>query len=295
MKIAVTGANGQVAAALRERAPKSVEIAICARPACDLLSRKSTVETLCAIGAQAIVNAAAYTAVDRAESEPELATRTNAQGAGYVAEAAAMLNAPIVHLSTDYVFDGLSSRPYREDDPVNPQTAYGRSKLEGENLVAATTPNHAILRTAWVYSPFGANFVKTMLRIGRSSPEARVVADQFGNPTNALDLADAILAVASRLVADQSTALRGVFHATGGGECSWADFAEAVFHESMLLGRPPVRVQRIASADYPTPARRPPNSRLDNTKFERVFGLSLPHWRTSLPGVVARIMREESA
>src|SRR5208337_3649050 len=214
-----------------------------------------------------VVNAAAYTAVDKAESEEDLAMRVNGEGAGHVAEAAANAGAPLLHLSTDYVFDGALDRPYREDDPTGPTGAYGRSKLLGEKLVAERCSNSAILRTAWVYSPFGANFVRTMLRLNETREEVGVVADQRGNPTSALDIADALLAIGKTLRADEAPALRGVFHMTGSGEATWADVAEAVFEEARAGGRRLTMVKRIATADYPTPAWRPVNSRLDNEKF----------------------------
>jgi dTDP-4-dehydrorhamnose reductase len=300
MRIAVTGLNGQVATSLRERAAGAVEIVALGRPAFDLTNRDSVFAALAAAHCGAIVNAAAYTAVDKAESEPELAMRVNAEGAGFVAEAAAELGAPLLHLSTDYVFDGALDRPYREDDPTAPTGAYGRSKLAGEARIARARGDHVILRTAWVYSPFGANFVKTMLRLGETREEVGVVADQRGNPCSALDIADALITIAQRLAADPDPALRGVFHLTGQGEAAfgeatwgeatWADVAEAVFEEAARHGRPPVRVKRITTADYPTPARRPANSRLDNAKLVKTYGLSLPHWRASLKACVARLL-----
>lgn len=292
MRIAVTGGLGQVATALVERAgaASAVEIAALGRPALDLLSRDSVLDTLLAARPDAIVNAAAYTAVDKAESEPELAMRVNGDGAGHVAEAAARLGVPLVHLSTDYVFDGRLGRPYREDDATGPTGAYGRSKLEGERQVAARSANSAILRTAWVYSPFGANFVRTMLRLAETREEIGVVADQQGNPTSALDIADALIAVVRRLGANSSQELRGVFHMTGSGEATWADFAENIFAEAATRGRRPTRVRRIATADYPTPAKRPANSRLDNTKLARAHGVALPDWRPSLSIVCSRLI-----
>ncbi len=290
MRLAVTGLTGQVVSALIERAPRNVEIIALGRPQLDLSVRAAVLATLRSARCDAIVNAAAYTAVDRAESEPEVAMRVNGEGARHVAEIAAEIGAPLVHLSTDYVFDGALDRPYREDDPTGPTSAYGRSKLAGERHIAAVHANSAILRTAWVYSPFGANFVKTMLRLGAAQSEVRVVADQIGNPTSALDLADAVLAIAARLLADPAPALRGIFHVSGAGEASWADFAEAIFSEAQAHGCAPVAVRSIATADYPTAARRPANSRLDNGKLAAVYGLGLPDWRGSAKQCVARLM-----
>ena len=290
MRVAVTGSKGQVATALLERAGPAIEIVTLARPAVDLEDRESVLTAVAAARPDVVSNAAAYTAVDKAESEPGLAMRVNGAGAGHVAEAAAAIGAPLLHLSTDYVFDGTLDRPYREDDPTGPTGAYGRSKLEGERLAARFCPNGAVLRTAWVYSPFGGNFVRTMLRLNETRDEVGVVADQRGDPTSALDIADALLAIARRIREDDSPALRGVFHLTGTGEATWADLAEAVFDEARARGRRETKVRRIATADYPTPARRPANSRLNNAKLSRVYGLALPDWRRSVAACCARLL-----
>ena len=290
MRIAVTGRSGQVVSSLLERAGGDVSVVALGRPELDLTERGAVLSALGACGCDVIVSAAAYTGVDKAESDAEAAMRVNGEGAGHVAEAAAACGVPLLHLSTDYVFDGRLDRPYREDDPTAPTSVYGRSKLAGEQRIAAIWPNHAILRTAWVYSPFGANFVKTMLSLGETRTEVSVVDDQLGNPTSALDIADALIAIARRLLADDDPALRGVFHMTGRGEASWADVAQATFDAAARHGRPRLRVNRIATADYPTPARRPANSRLDNTRLSRVFGLSLPPWRPSLESCVDRLL-----
>ena len=290
MRIVVTGLVGQVVSSMIERAPRDVELIALGRPQLDLSRREAVLATLRATRCDVIVNAAAYTAVDRAESEPDVAMRVNGEGAGYVAEIAAELGVPLLHLSTDYVFDGALHRPYREDDATNPTGAYGRSKLAGEQKIAAICPNHAILRTAWVYSPFGANFAKTMLRLGETRAELGVVADQLGNPTSAIDIADALFAIARRMRADSAGALRGVFHMTGAGEASWADFAEAIFSDAAAGGRTPVSVKRIMTADYPTPAKRPANSRLDNSRLRLAFGITLPNWRYSTKICVARML-----
>ena len=290
MRIAVTGSKGQVATSLLERADGAVEMAALGRPAFDLADRAAVLAGLEAARPDVIVNAAAYTAVDKAEAEEAEAHRVNGEGAGHVAEAAERLGVPLLHLSTDYVFDGALDRPYREDDPTGPTGAYGRSKLAGEKAVAAACENSVILRTAWVYSPFGANFVRTMLRLNETRDEVGVVADQRGNPTSALDIADGLIAVAARVKDDSSPALRGVFHMTGSGEGTWADFAETVFREAEARGRRLTRVKRIATADYPTPARRPLNSRLDNEKLARVYGVRLPDWRRSVAACCARLL-----
>lgn len=289
-RIAVTGSKGQVATALAERASHEVEIVALARPAFSLEDRGSVLAGIEAARPDVIINAAAYTAVDKAESEEDLALRVNGEGAGYVAEAAAKVGVPLLHLSTDYVFDGTLDRPYREGDPTGPTGAYGRTKLVGEQRVAKEQPNSAILRTAWVYSPFGSNFVRTMLRLNESKEEVGVVADQRGNPTSALDIADALLTIASRIQDDDSASLRGVFHMTGSGEATWAEFAEAIFANAHRRGRPLTRVKPIATADYPTPARRPANSRLDSAKLHTAYGIALPDWRVSLAEVSARLL-----
>ena len=226
-----------------------------------------------------IVNAAAYTAVDKAEQEPDEAMRINADGAAHVAEAAARGGA--ARIFTDYVFSGAGERPYRETIRPGPRAPMADRNSRASRVVVAQ-PNCAILRTAWVYSPFGANFVRTMLRLGETREEIGVVADQRGNPTYALDIADALLAIAARLAEDASPDLRGVFHMTGQGEATWADVAEATFAAAERHGRKPARVRRIGTVDYPTPAMRPANSRLDNDKLSRIYGVVLPPWRSSL-------------
>jgi len=290
MRIAVTGATGQVATSLQERAGPKLEVVALGRPAFELVDRAAVNAGLEAARPDAIVNAAAYTAVDKAEAQEAEAFRVNGEGAGHVAEAAERLGVPLLHLSTDYVFDGALDRPYREDDPTGPTGAYGRSKLAGEKEVAQRCQDSVILRTAWVYSPFGANFVRTMLRLNETRDEVGVVADQRGNPTSALDIADALIAIVEKVKEDSSPRLRGIFHMTGSGEATWADFAEAVFHEAEGRGRRATRVKRIATRDYPTPARRPANSRLDNEKLARVYGLSLPDWRRSVGVCCARLL-----
>jgi dTDP-4-dehydrorhamnose reductase len=292
MRIIVTGVNGQIATSLKERGKGRADIVALGRPHLDLVDRDSVLDALAATPCEIIINAAAYTAVDKAEQEPDQAMRINADGAGHVAEAAARLGVPLLHISTDYVFDGASARPYRETDPTRPTGAYGRSKLAGESRVLTTQPNCAILRTAWVYSPFGANFVRTMLRLGETREEVGVVADQHGNPTSALDIADALLVIAARIASDAAPVLRGVFHMTGQGDATWADLAEASFAAAERHGRKAVRVKRIATADYPTLTKRPANSRLDNGKLLRTYGVILPDWRPSLSDCVDRLLSE---
>ncbi|MCK0198006.1 dTDP-4-dehydrorhamnose reductase [Ancylobacter sp. 6x-1] len=291
MRVAVTGRTGQVVSALVERGPLAgIDVLPVGRPDMDLADPSSVARALAAAEPDVIVSAAAYTAVDKAESEPELAHAINATGAGAVASAAARLGVPVVHLSTDYVFDGSKSSAYREDDPVHPLGVYGTSKLAGERAVAAATPDHAILRVAWIFSPFGANFVRTMLRLSETRDVVRIVADQQGGPTSALDIADAVLTVATRLRAGPVPELRGIFHLPPAGEANWASFAEAIFAGAGKRGRNPCAVEPITTADYPTPARRPANSRLAGERIAAIHGIALPDWRDSLETCLDRLL-----
>lgn len=236
---------------------------------------------IAASGAAVVINAAAYTAVDRAEQEVVAAFALNADAPERAARACAAAGIPFVHISTDYVFDGTHTAPYVESDPTSPIGVYGKSKLAGEQAIAAAGGDWAIIRTAWVYSPFGANFAKTMLRLAESREEVGVVADQFGCPTSAADVATTCLKVGQRLCSNAIPA-REVWHAAGQGEATWADFAEAIFRESAALQGPSARVRRITTAEYPTPAARPANSRLDCEKLLRATGWRPGPWRTSL-------------
>jgi dTDP-4-dehydrorhamnose reductase len=297
LRLVVTGSRGQVVQSLLAKADAhGVVVIAVGRPTLDLAEPASIHEALAAARPDAIVNAAAYTQVDRAEQEPDIATAINGAGARAVAATAAALKIPLVHLSTDYVFDGTSDRPYREEDATAPLGVYGRSKLVGEAAVAETTPNYAILRTAWIYSPFGANFLKTMLRLAATRPEISVVADQIGNPTCALDIADGVIAVAKNLAAaPDDERLRGVFHMTASGETPWSGFATAIFAASAARGGPSAQVRPIPTRDYPTPARRPANSRLDCAKLGATHGVHLPTWRAPIAACVAAVLTEGQA
>ena len=295
MRLIVTGKQGQVARALRECAGPDLEIVTLGRPELDLSDPTSVSNAFEGQRADVVVSAAAYTAVDKADSEEALATAINGRGAGEIAAAAARMSAPVIHLSTDYVFDGALARPYREDDPTGPVSAYGRSKLAGERAVAEANSRCAILRTAWVYSPFGANFVKTMLRLGETRRQINVVADQRGCPTSALDIAAAVIAVARNLATAPSPDRFGVFHMTGAGEATWAEFAAAIFAEGKRHGRPPVEVLPIPTSQYPTPAKRPANSRLEGDKLASAHSVRLPEWRASLRTVVERLLAAPAA
>jgi dTDP-4-dehydrorhamnose reductase len=237
------------------------------------------------------------TAVDRAESEPERAHAINAAGAGAVATTAAMLGIPVIQISTDYVFDGSATKPYRESDAVAPLGVYGQSKLAGERAVMAACADHAILRTSWVFSATGQNFVRTMLRLAETRSEISVVADQIGRPTPADDLAEAVLGVAANLLAERGEpALRGIFHVGGTGDAiSWAGLAEAIFAERVRRGGSAVGVRPIGTADYPTPARRPAWSVLDGARLKEIHGIILPDWRIGLARCMDRLMITEQA
>lgn len=284
MKILVIGRHGQLAQSLAERGGD--EVVLMGRPDIDLAMPGSAEDAIVRALPDMVVNAAAYTAVDRAETEEELARRINVDA---VAEIAAVTNdraIPLVHISTDYVFDGRATRPYVETDPANPLGVYGRTKLAGEEAVRAANPHHLILRTSWLYSPFGRNFVRTMLDLGRTRDELQVVADQQGNPTSALDIADAILFVARRWADRDHTGFGETYHLAGTGIASWCDLAVAVQAEAGTGAS----VTPIATVDWPTPAPRPAFSALDCAKFARDFGHVMPEWRVSLAPVVARLV-----
>lgn len=296
MRIVFTGREGQVARALRERGPAcGAQVIPTGRPELDLSAPETILPVLRACAPEVIVNTAAYTMVDQAEAEPDLAESINGRGASAVAVAAAELSVPIIQISTDYVFDGSLDRPYTETDTVGPTGVYGRSKLSGERGVASATSNYAILRTAWVYSPFGRNFVRTMLRLAETRDEVSVVVDQHGSPTNAIDIADGIIAVARNLLQNPDPRMRGVFHMTGSGFATWAEFASAVFETSKTAGGPSARVRPIVTADYPTPAKRPANSRLDCTRIAIVHRVKLPGWRASLIPCVRRLISKAAS
>ena len=289
--MAVTGRNGQIARSLAlGAADAGFEIATLARPRFDLAMPETIGPALAAIAPDIVVSAAAYTAVDRAETEAELAMRVNRDGPAALARAAARLGIPILHISTDYVFDGEKGSPYLESDPVAPLGIYGRSKLAGEQAVAAETADFAILRTSWVYSAFGANFVKTMLKLAATRERLTVVDDQFGRPSYAPAIATGVFAVARHLLADRDERLRGVFHLAGGGEASWFEFAEAIMAASAERGGRLVPVEAITTAQFPTLARRPRDSRLDCRRIAAVHGVELPDWRRSLVNCIDSLM-----
>lgn len=292
-RIAVTGRSGQIVTSLTERAglKNRFEVVSLGRPDFDLSEPHKVDAAIRSVRPDIIVSAAAYTAVDQAESNEAVATVINGTSAGAIASTAADLGVPIIHLSTDYVFDGFKTSPYIERDAVGPTSAYGRSKLAGEKAIETATSDFVILRTAWVYSPFGANFLKTMLRLGETRDSINVVNDQIGNPTSAVDIADGILTVAENLLISKNSDLRGTFHMTGAGEASWADFAQEIFAASAKFGGRSAIVEPIPSSAYPTPAKRPQNSRLDCSLIKERHGIELPNWRLSTTDVVERLVK----
>jgi dTDP-4-dehydrorhamnose reductase len=309
MKILLLGANGQVGHELRRSlaplgdvvtATRNGELADGSRcVAADLANAASLASALDQADAETIVNGAAYTAVDRAEDEPGLADRVNHRALGEIGAWAAAHGARVVHYSTDYVFDGSASRPYREDDATAPIGVYGRSKLAGEQALAASGAEHLVFRTAWVYASHGHNFMRTMLRLAAERDELRVVADQIGAPTPARWIAATTAAVLMQDIAPRATsdparaAHTGVFNLVAGGHCSWYDFASAIVDGAQrrgLVARAP-RVVPIATADFPTRARRPAWSVLDGSRLENTFGLQLAHWRAGLDEILDEVAR----
>ena len=283
--ILVTGGAGQLASALAAAAP----VRRVGRPDFDF-DRPETIEAVFhAARPSLVINAAAYTGVDAAETDSDAAYRANRDGPAVLARLCAAAGVPLIHVSTDYVFDGAKGAPYQEDDPVSPPGVYGASKLAGEQAVLASGARVTILRTSWVHFHAGKNFVRTMLTVGKTRDRLSVVADQRGCPTAATDLADAILAVAARLQDGWQDSYAGVFHAAGSGETTWHGLACAVFEDAAAQGLSVPRVDPIATADWPTPARRPADSRLDCSRLEQVFGVRLPHWREGLRRTTAAI------
>lgn len=284
MRVLVAGRSGQLARALAARLPaEGHEVIALEPPRLDLADRASLAAAVAAVAPDLVINAAAYTAVDRAEDEPGRARAVNAEGAGWLAAAAAARGVPFLHVSTDYVFDGLKGSPYLEDDPPNPVGVYGATKAEGERLVLAANPRSVVLRTAWLCSPHGSNFVRTMLRLAQEREELRVVADQHGAPTFADDLAEAAARLAPRLVAAPAgDASFGLFHLCGAPYTTWHGFAREILDQAARRGHPRPRLVPIATADYPTRARRPPDGRLDCTRIGLVHGIAPADWRLSL-------------
>ncbi len=293
--ILLIGSNGQVGSYLVQTLAKIGNIIPIARKDVDLTEPESLRKVIREHLPQIIINAAAYTAVDKAQSEPKLADAINGVAPAVMAEEAEKLGAYLIHISTDYVFDGSNSRPYSETDATNPVSIYGTSKLTGEQAIQENCTCYLILRTAWVYGSLGkSNFVKTMLRLGREKQEIRVVADQIGTPTSALDIANAIASLVPLIQSDISR-LSGIYHYTNSGAASWYDFAHAIFEEAQILGFP-LKIQQvipITTPEYPTPAIRPAYSVLACQKISAVLGTYPPYWRQSLKVILKEMAQGE--
>ena len=294
--VLVTGGSGQLALALAATAAlRGLPIRRVGRPDFDF-DRPATVDAVFAAARPAlVVNTAAYTAVDAAESDAEAALRANRDGPARLATLCEAAGIPLIHVSTDYVFDGRKGTPYIETDPTSPIGVYGASKLAGEQAALALCHQAVVLRTSWIYSANGRNFVLAMLNAARKTDRLRVVADQRGCPTAAADLAATILDVASLLRRGWQPAYGGVFHACGSGWTTWHGLASAIFEEAAGYGAPMPAVAAISTAEWPTPARRPPDSRLDCGKLEQTFGLRLPPWRASLARTIEEIFSAQPA
>lgn len=291
MRIFITGTTGQLARALLETCARRGVVAIAAgRPEFNLADPAGVAAYIARARPSIVLNAAAYTNVDKAEAESGLTHAVNAEGAGAVAAACDRLDIPIVQLSTDYVFDGSKVSPYMPDDSPAPLNAYGQSKLEGERRVIARSRKFIILRTAWLYSPFGSNFARTILRLAETKEEIAVVDDQIGNPTYAPHLANAILRIALQVVRDGVPDRGGIYHAAGNGATSWCGLAEEIIRCSQHLGGPSARIRPISGADHAAAARRPANSQLDCSSLRRAFGTVLPPWQAGVRDCVARLL-----
>lgn len=285
-KFLITGANGQVGHCLVERLNGKVELLAVDREQLDITDKDAVFRVVNQFQPDVIINAAAHTAVDRAETEIELSEQINVLGAKYLAESANQIGAMILHISTDYVFNGEGSQPYQEDDRTDPQGVYGKTKLAGEIAVQKANPRSIILRTAWVFGEHGNNFVKTMLRLGKDREQLGVVGDQFGGPTYAGDIADALILIANTILAGKEDVF-GVYHFSGTPYVSWYEFAQTIFAEAetqKVLAKIP-RVNQITTQDYPTPAKRPANSRLNLTKIEQTFGIKPSDWQKALKNI----------
>ncbi|MEJ5042423.1 dTDP-4-dehydrorhamnose reductase [Pseudomonas sp. B21-036] len=281
MKILITGRNGQLAQALQQRLAGLGQVHVLGREQLDLAEPERIRQVVRELSPDLLVNAAAYTAVDQAENEPALAFAINATAPGVLAEEAARLGVPLLHYSTDYVFDGSKATPYTEDDAPNPLSVYGRSKLAGEQAIHAVGAAHLTLRTSWVYSLHGRNFLLTMQRLLQEKPQLRVVADQIGAPTWAGSLAASTLALIQRWQAGQAGAW-GTYHMTAQGQTSWFGFAQAIGEHLKAQGRPCAQLLPIPSSEYPTPAQRPLNSRLDCSRLRQQWQVEQPDWRQAL-------------
>ncbi len=279
-KVLVTGANGQLGSEIRVLASLFPEMnfAFTDVAELDITNPEKVAEFIAAFKPEYLINCAAYTNVDKAETDLETATLLNAGAVGILADCSAKAGCQMIHISTDYVFDGKGPRPYKEDDPVAPQSAYGRTKLEGEILCQRNNPKSIIIRTSWLYSAFGNNFVKTMLRLGNERSELSVIVDQIGTPTNAADLARAILMIISSVEWEEKSFQPGIYHYSNEGVASWYDFTRAIFDLTGIN----CKVNPITSEEYPSLVQRPPYSVMNKSKIKLIFGLQILHWRESL-------------
>jgi dTDP-4-dehydrorhamnose reductase len=293
MRVVVIGKYGQLARCLAERAPAHVELVCFGRDELDLADPSADRSTLASRRPELVINAAAFTAVDAAETDRDAAFALNAHGPARLAEFCAQREIGLIHISTDYVFDGNQTRPYVEADSTAPLNVYGESKLSGEVAVADILARHIIIRTSWLYSAFGSNFVKTMLRLAGERDSLRIVSDQIGRPTSAAQLASVIWNIAGQLCAHGDTrSLWGTYHYADSAEMSWADFAAAIFAMPEAELRRAPQIERIASSDYAAPAKRPSYSVLDTTKIESTFGIRPAFWRDSLRAVLSRLKQD---
>jgi dTDP-4-dehydrorhamnose reductase len=293
MRLYVIGFEGQVARSLREaaRLHKDITFGFGARPDVDLRHPQSIDAAIARFRPDVVINPAAYTAVDKAESEPNQAFTLNRDGARSVAVAAANQGAAVIHLSTDYVFDGKKDGAYLECDPVAPLGVYGRSKLEGELAVAEVNPRHVVLRTSRIYAPFGANFVLAMLRLAAERDRLPVVDDQIGCPTYAPDIARVVIAIARKLANSEEAKYLGITHIAGPDALTWYAFAREIIYAGAERGRRSIPVEPIPASEYVTPALRPANSRLSTARLESIFGLSLPPLKSSLSDCLDRLSK----
>ncbi len=285
-KFLITGAKGQVGYCLTQQLQGKHEILSVDRDELDITDQSAVKNAVENFRPDVIINAAAHTAVDRAETEVELSEAINVKGPQYLAEAAKDVGATILHISTDYVFDGQREGKYKETDATDPQGVYGKTKLEGEQAVSKANDKFIVLRTAWVFGEHGNNFVKTMLRLAKTRNTLGVVADQIGGPTYAGDIAASLIHIAEKAIAGESVQY-GIYHFTGEPYVSWCDFAKAIFDEAVsqnVLEKAPF-VNAITTADYPTPAKRPANSCLDLTKIQQVFGIQPSDWKKALKNI----------
>jgi dTDP-4-dehydrorhamnose reductase len=286
MRVLVTGSNGQVGFLLKQLLNDSVELLALTRQEFDITNEEAVNETVSNFKPQVIINAAAYTAVDKAESEEYIAYSVNGDGPKFLAQAASNIDSVLIHISTDYVFEGNASGQYIETDPVNPQGIYGKSKLAGEDAVAENCSKHLILRTAWVFGEHGNNFVKTMLRLAKDRDELGIVNDQFGGPTYAGDIAKAIVSIVDKISKDKVVNW-GIYHYSGAPYVNWYEFAKNIFEKAEQNGaiEKAPNLSGISSEQFPTPAKRPENSKLSCEKIHSEFGILPSNWRAELDNI----------